>query len=204
MNKINELLIATHNQGKLSEIRSILADLPVRVLGIPDLSPEVQSKIEEPEEPFDTYQENAETKARSIARITNLPTLADDSGLEVTALPGELGVHSKRFAEGSDSDRVDVLLKRLAGVSDRSAKFVCVLALHDPAVDETRFFTGEVAGEILREPQGSHGFGFDPVFQLTGRTMSFAQMSADEKNQISHRSLALAAFASWIREQLAY
>ena len=202
LTEFTQLLIATHNQGKLAEIRNILADLPVRVLGISDLPPEVQSKIVEPEEPFDTYQENAEVKARTIAQIANLPTLADDSGLEVTALPGELGVHSKRFAPGSDADRVSALLERLESAQDRSATFTSVLALYLPEKDETLFFTGKINGEIMHQPTGANGFGFDPVFRPNGYELSFAEMSAEEKNKISHRAIALHAFADWVRSMV--
>lgn len=139
-----------------------------------------------------TFRENATKKARAAARITSLPSLADDSGLVVRALDGRPGIHSSRYAgpDATDRKNVEKLLGELKGIEDRRAKFVCVvaLALPDGTVETTE---GEVHGTILHECRGQSGFGYDPVFEPTGWDLSFAELGEDEKNRISHRAEAL-------------
>jgi len=188
--------MATRNAGKVRELRDLLQDLGIGLLSLqdfPDL-PEI------PEEGA-TFAENAGFKAREVARLTRLPALADDSGLEVAALQGRPGVFSARYAQDrthpaapSDADNWRKLLEEMAGVpwEQRRARFVCAIAL---ALPDGRVFTaqGECTGYIALEPKGEHGFGYDPVFWTPeyGRTM--AELGPEIKNRISHRARALAA-----------
>jgi XTP/dITP diphosphohydrolase len=192
------LLFATTNAGKLRELRGLVGDA-VEVLALSDLPP-----VPEPVENGATFEENAELKARAYANATGVPALADDSGLCVDALGGRPGVHSARYAEGSDAARYEKLLRELSGVPDekRTAAFVCALCLALPGQGAARIEVGRCEGRIGHEPRGSHGFGYDPVFLLPGgKTM--AELTKEEKAGISHRGHAfqkmkpqLLAFAS--------
>ncbi len=156
------------------------------------------------EETGDTYEENAAIKARAFASASGLLTLADDSGLEVDALGGGPGVRSARYStSGSDGDNVDHLLKNLSQVSDeaRTAKFVCVVAIAGPSED-IEFSRGECEGAIARERRGEGGFGYDPVFLLTGRDVTMAQLTMDDKNRISHRARAVRKAIPVIKSRL--
>ena len=185
---IRPLLIATNNRGKLREYRQILAGLPFVLTSLDEQGLD----FEVPEEGA-TFAANAIAKARAYAAASGLLTLADDSGLEVEALGGEPGVRSARYAgEGaSDAERIALLLSRLTGVPPerRQARFVCVIAVAEPG-GQVRTVTGHVSGVIAPRPKGSGGFGYDPVFYIPelGRTM--AELSAAEKNRISHRARA--------------
>ncbi len=185
---LRELVFATSNPGKLREFRAILGELPVAFSAL-DAFPGVQLP-EEGEE----YEENAVVKARAVADQTGLPALADDSGLEVSALGGAPGPLSARFGGAGldDAGRVEKLLASIAasGTEDRSARFVCVVALAFPG-GEVITARGECAGRILAAPRGHSGFGYDPVFEVEGDVRSMAELSADEKNRISHRARAL-------------
>lgn len=182
-------VLASHNQGKIKEIADILALRGIVLRSAADFS------LPEPDETEDSFEGNALLKARAACEATNLPALADDSGLCVAALDGAPGIHSARWA-GEPRDfglamrKVhDALLA--SGRDDRSAAFVCVLALAFP--DGThRFYEGRVAGEIVWPPRGEKGFGYDPVFQPEGETRVFAEMTAVEKAALSHRARALA------------
>lgn len=205
---MNELLVATRNEHKMVEIRRILADVPdlavldLEEAGIP------WSEEEEELEPYDTFEANARSKAAHFRRLSGLPTVADDSGLEVDALDGAPGVHSKRFSpegedlEGRARDRANnehlVELLREIPISERTARYVCVAALdRDP--DDVDVFRGEAPGLILDRPRGTGGFGYDPYFfdQELGRT--FAEISREEKNRRSHRGRAFRALASYLK-----
>ena len=145
------------------------------------------------EETGDTYEENSAIKARAFASASGLLTLADDSGLEVDALGGAPGVRSARYsATGSDGDNVDLLLNNLSGVPDnaRTARFVSVVAVAGPS-GEVEFCRGECEGAIARERRGEGGFGYDPVFLPSGRDVTMAQLTMDDKNRISHRARAV-------------
>ncbi len=182
------LLIATHNRGKLVEYQELFAGLPLELVtlndvGIPD----------DVEENGATFAENARLKATTYARASGLLTIADDSGLEVDALGGEPGVFSKRYAgEGkSDAERNTFLLNKLRDVPQgkRSARFRCAIAIASP--DGKLWETdGTCEGEIAFEPRGTHGFGYDPVFQVAERGMRMAELPMEEKNKISHRARA--------------
>lgn len=181
------LLIGTGNPGKSEEYRRILAGLDVELIGVAELD----DPPAEPAEDAPTYAENAIAKARAYLEATGIATLADDSGLEVDALGGAPGVRSRRYF-GEDvpaEQRNRMLLALLDGVVDRGAKFVCVaaLALPDGTVET---FRGEVRGEIALGPSGAAGFGYDPVFIIAGDGRAMAELSAEEKDRLSHRGLA--------------
>ncbi len=181
------VLVGTTNPGKLREILAILGDIP----GIEWVAP---GKVPEVQEAGTTFLANAVLKARAIARATGLPTLADDSGLEVEALGGAPGVRSARFAGEPPDPAANnrKLLASLAGVRSRRARFRTAAAL---ALPDGRVWTGEGAldGEIAPEPRGSGGFGYDPLFIPRGETRTLAELSPEEKNRLSHRRKALEA-----------
>jgi len=180
------LLIASNNPGKVREYRDILGDLPIELVTPADIGLDI-----EVEESGVSYEENARRKALAFARRSGLVTLADDSGLEVDALGGAPGLHSHRYAAGSDADRYRVLLERLADVPPerRTARFRCVAAIAT-LEGETHVVEGVCPGIIISEPRGTGGFGYDPVFLLPdlGRTM--AELTPQEKNALSHRGRA--------------
>jgi XTP/dITP diphosphohydrolase len=194
-----ELVVATANPGKLREIRELLADARVSLRSLADF-PGAQLPDE-----GDDYAANAVAKARAAARATGRPALADDSGLEVDALAGGPGPRSARYGGPGldDAGRVARLLGELAGVgaNARGARFVCVAALATPGgmVETAR---GECAGEILTEPRGGSGFGYDPVFRARGEAVSMAELAPARKNQISHRALAVLALRTAIERWL--
>ena len=183
-----EILLATANKGKVSELEELLAGKGVRVLSLADYP-----EFPEIEETGTTFIENALIKARKAVEITGLISLADDSGLEVDALSSEPGVYSARYAgePKSDERNIDKLLEKLSGVpeSQRSARFRCCLAVAVPGGQE--FLTeGSVEGRILSARKGSGGFGYDPVFYLPDLDKTMAELSMEEKNQLSHRAMA--------------
>jgi len=189
-------IVATKNAGKLAEMRALLGDLPLVLRGLADLP-----GIELPPE-GDDYAENAVAKARAVALATGLPSLGDDSGLEVDALGGRPGVHSARYGGPGrdDAARVALLLHELATVqqAQRSARFVCVVALVTPD-GESVTARGSCEGRILAAPRGERGFGYDPIFAPEGRDVSLAELPADEKNRLSHRGRAVTALLAKLR-----
>ena len=183
-----KLLLATNNQAKVGEYRSLLQNLPYELVtlaeqGITTIVSEVGESLEE----------NARLKATLLAAESQLLALADDSGLEVDALGGEPGRLSARYAgeNASDKDRVTYLLLRLKGVpwEKRSARFRCVIAIATP-VGEVEFCSGECQGFITFEPRGEQGFGYDPVFYLPELDKTMAELPLEIKNQVSHRGQA--------------
>lgn len=184
-------LLATSNLGKLREYEPLLDGLPVRWTLLSDLELDL-----EVEETGTTFEENARLKAVTYAQASGLPTLADDSGLEVDALDGAPGVRSARYAgpSASDEDRYRLLLHNLEGVPDdqRMARFVCVAAMALPS-GPIATALGTVEGRITREPRGAGGFGYDPVFWVAEKGRTMAQLEQDEKNRISHRGRAVTA-----------
>lgn len=185
------LLIATHNQGKLREYRALLADLPLTVVNLDEAG--IAFDVDET---GTTFAENALLKARAYAQATGLLTWADDSGLEVDALDGAPGVYSARYAGpgASDEDRYRKLVRELAAMpaAPRTARFRCVVALVTP--DGQAYTTdGTCEGEIIDEPRGSHGFGYDPVFFLPELDQTMAELPPEVKNRISHRGRASVA-----------
>ncbi|HEX8163740.1 MAG TPA: RdgB/HAM1 family non-canonical purine NTP pyrophosphatase [Pyrinomonadaceae bacterium] len=186
-----ELLLATSNAGKVRELAQLLEALPVRLRDLSEFG-----RVAPVEETGETFEENASLKATAYGRLTGRLTLADDSGLEVEALGGAPGVRSARYAgaDATDGQRVARLLEELEGAGDdeRGARFVCVLALYDPAAESLHLFRGVCAGRIAASARGSQGFGYDPVFVPEGYDLSFAELPAAVKRRISHRARALA------------
>lgn len=183
------LLVATTNRGKIAEIMRLLVGLPVEVVGL-DAYPEAP----ELPEPYDTFAANAESKARAAAEFAGCWALADDSGLAVEALGGQPGVLSARYAP-TDPERIARLLEEMRGLQgeQRRARFVCAVALARPGAS-LGLWQESCEGLIGEAPRGDHGFGFDPVFLYGDRT--FAEMSSDEKSEVSHRGKAMRAFAA--------
>ncbi|MBK8012840.1 MAG: RdgB/HAM1 family non-canonical purine NTP pyrophosphatase [Deltaproteobacteria bacterium] len=181
------LILATQNRGKARELVALLPGLCVETLAD-------HPEIEMPEETGQTFEENALQKAEYVASALAAPiVLADDSGLVVDALPGALGVRSRRYGPGTDLDRCDKLLAALSlqPRMNRAARFVCAAALV-VAGGPTIVVRGEVEGQIAEKPSGDHGFGYDPVFVPVGFDTSMACLSLAEKQAISHRGRALA------------
>ncbi|HYL33341.1 MAG TPA: RdgB/HAM1 family non-canonical purine NTP pyrophosphatase [Stellaceae bacterium] len=181
------LAIATHNPGKLVEIAELLRPYGVETIGAAALG------LAEPAETGTTFETNAELKALAAARASGLPALADDSGLEVTALDGAPGIYSARWA-GPKKDFAAAMARverELAGRGDRRAMFVAVLALAWPD-GHVELFRGEVGGTLVFPPRGTHGFGYDPIFVPEGGKETFGEMAPAAKHAISHRARAFA------------
>lgn len=185
----SRLVVASHNQGKVTEICDLLEPLGITALSAAELD------LPEPEETGATFIENAELKARAAATASQLPALSDDSGLCVRALGDAPGIYSARWA-GPDRDFA-IAMQRLAdalllsGTKDRSAYFVCALSLAWPD-GHAESFEGRVDGDILWPPRGEKGFGYDPVFRAKGHKISFGEMEPQDKHAISHRADAFA------------
>lgn len=185
---MKKLVIASNNPGKLREFQFLLQPLGIEVLT------QAQLGISEAEEPHVTFIENALAKARHVSRESGLPALADDSGICVTALGGAPGVYSARFAGEPKSDQRnnEKLLHDMQGVSDRRAHYYCVLVLVRHADDPQPVIAeGEWHGEIAHSEQGEGGFGYDPLFWLPELGKMSAELSRDEKHEISHRGRAM-------------
>ena len=189
------IVAATGNQHKLAEYAQLLADQDIELKSLNDFP-----GYTEPEENGSSFEENAGIKAAAASLYTSAPAFADDSGLEVEALDGRPGIHSSRYAP-TDAERIAKLLKELEGKENRRAKFVCVIAIAFNG-EVIASFEGEVTGVILDAPRGENGFGYDPVFQPDGFDRSFAELSADEKNRISHRAMAYAKALEFVDEEL--
>ena len=182
------ILLATHNRHKAEEIERILADLPgLSLITLQDISLDIPEPIED----GSTLEENAWIKAKEMHDATGLPVLADDTGLEVEALGGAPGVYSARYAgeEATYDDNCHLLLDKLKGRSDRNARFRTVICYVDQF--RTLFAEGDVEGEIMESKDGEGGFGYDPIFRPEGAEETFARMTSDEKNRISHRGRAI-------------
>jgi XTP/dITP diphosphohydrolase len=197
-----ELLIATHNPGKLREYRDLveaqLTDIGLDITSLDDVG-----IAWEPEETGDTFAENAIIKATVFAANSGLPTLADDSGLEIDALGGAPGVHSARYGgtgRGEDGRRIQLVLDQMRDVPppERTARFRCVVALAMPG-GTVETADGVVEGYIGQEPLGQHGFGYDPIFYLPEFGCTMAQLDPAIKNRISHRARALLAALPLLR-----
>lgn len=197
---VRELVLATRNRHKREELAALLSDLGMRIRSL-DEFPDVPEVIEDGE----TCEANAVKKARAIADATALPAVADDTGLEVDALGGRPGVYAARYAgEGATyEDNWRKLLHELAGVprERRTARFVTVAAMAIPA-DGIQVARGVLEGVIAEAPSGTQGFGYDPVFVVPGSGMTLAQLSAEQKNRISHRAKAFMKVREMIRAQL--
>lgn len=195
---IMEIITATRNQKKIQEIKRILKGTDIILLSIDDFP-----NYSEVEETGKTFEENSIKKAITIARFTGKPTIADDSGLEVYALKGAPGIFSARYAGqySTDIDNINKLLKEMKSISDRRARFLCVIALAYPE-GSVKTFYGSVEGSIAKKPKGTSGFGYDPVFYPKGYKRTFAEMSHQEKDSLSHRAVALKKFKNYLKRQL--
>lgn len=188
---INRVVIASNNQGKIVEFKKILTDKKIKIYSLKDL--DINLEIEETGR---TFEENAYIKAKKIYDITNMPTMADDSGLVVDYLNGMPGIMSARYAgkEASDKDRIKKLLKDMEDAKDneRNARFVCSIVFIISLVKEEEKIIkvrGECEGKIAYKPIGINGFGYDSVFEVNGKT--FAQLDGETKSLISHRGKAI-------------
>jgi XTP/dITP diphosphohydrolase len=199
------IVIATRNTGKTLEIRDLLEGFPVEIKNLSDFGP-----IPEVEEDGATFDENAYKKSSFTARVLGFPALADDSGLSVAALNGAPGVHSARYGgEGlSDADRCRRLLAEMKGGGDRRAAFECVISLAVPA-GPALTYEGRCEGLLLEAPAGANGFGYDPVFFYPPFNQTFAELSREEKNRVSHRGRAMQELRdefekvmTWIRRHM--
>jgi XTP/dITP diphosphohydrolase len=193
-----QIFIASSNLGKIKEIRAILQNKDLHLLSVLDAAKLAQLQIKIPsnfevEESGQTFHDNALLKAQAYAELTNLATIADDSGLEVEVLGGFPSVNSNRWFVGSDRERNLALLQKIQGQKNRRAKFCTVICFFDPQIHQAEFFEGEVKGSLALEPKGDRcaGFGYDPIFIPEGSTQTFAQLGTDFKNSISHRRQAL-------------
>jgi len=194
---MKKLILASNNPKKLVELREILSDINVEIVSQKDAGCDF-----EVDETGETFEENAYLKAIAVTEVTGLPAVADDSGLVVDTLGGAPGVYSARYGgshDDSDEFRFSLLLKNMEGRENRSARFVsCICCtMPDGSVLRTR---GECEGKILHAPKGSGGFGYDPVFEVSGTAKSMAELTATEKNLISHRGKALKKFKELFKE----
>ena len=198
---MRKLVLATTNKGKVAELKELLADLPVTVIGL-DQYPNVPAV----EETGTTFAENAILKARAIGEYTGQLTLADDSGLEVDALHGEPGVYSARYggAGKDDRGRYEYLLGKLSTVpqEQRAARFRSVVAVFDPSNKQLELGDGAVEGMIIDEPRGNSGFGYDPVFLLPEYNQTMSEISTEHKNELSHRARAVTALLPKLQKML--
>jgi len=196
---VRRIVLASGNPGKIREIRSLLAPLAIEVV------PQSELGIDETDEPYETFLENALAKARHASRASGLPALADDSGLCVDALGGAPGVHSAHYA-GHEGDRetrdARNNMKLLATLKDdRRAHYVCVVVLVEhPEDDKPVVAEGHWHGEIARAPRGSNGFGYDPLFLVPELEKTAAELEPEVKNRISHRGIALAKLLELLRD----
>ena len=194
-----KLVLASKNQKKLAELREILSGLGVEVCSEADAGVDVDV-----EETGTTFEENSMLKAKAVMEASGLPAVADDSGLCVDALNGAPGVYSARYGGPGldDAGRCRLLLENLRGLGPRTARFVSAITCCLPNGDVLTA-RGECPGTIAFTPMGSDGFGYDPLFWVPEQKKTFAQMSHEEKNAISHRGKALAAFAEELKNYLA-
>lgn len=198
---MKEMVIATKNKGKVKEFEALFERYGIKITSLLDIN----EPIPDIEETGTTFKENARLKAEGIAKVLNVPVVADDSGLAVDALEGRPGVYSARYA-GEPTDDVknyEKLLDELRDVPNekRTARFICVLALAIPG-KETIFTEGTCEGTIAHEPKGTNGFGYDPVFIPERYDCTMAQLEQSEKNRISHRYHALLQLEEWLKQQL--
>lgn len=185
--RTTQIIIASKNKGKIAEFKELLSGFPVDIKGLPELPP-----IQEPIEDGNSFEENAYKKAFHTARIIGLPAIADDSGLVVPALNGAPGIYSARYGgeDATDEENNRKLLKEMEGKTNRKAIFVCVLCIAVPS-GPALTYEGRCEGEITQSPMGQNGFGYDPVFYYPPYKKTFAQMSPEEKNMVSHRAMAM-------------
>ena len=189
---MKDIMIATSNKGKVREYKSLLEPLGYIVHDLSELDPI------EIDENGSTFQENALIKAKSIKDKCNMTVIADDSGLEIDALNKEPGIHSARYLEGHDYNyKNKVLLERMKGKTDRTARFVCAIALCDETGDH--LFTGVMEGKINDQAAGDNGFGYDPIFLVEQFGKTSAQLTMEQKNSVSHRGIATRELLDYLK-----
>ena len=200
------LVLATRNEGKISEFKDLIADCGIEIKSLKDFGP-----IPSVEEDGATFEDNAYKKAAFTAKVLGVPALADDSGLMVGAVGGMPGVKSARYAGEDATDRENILklLKAMKDVEERSASFMCTIAIAVPA-GPALIYEGRCDGNITQEQIGKNGFGYDPLFYFSPLKKTFEQMKSEEKNRVSHRGKAMAELRSefdkvliWLRQRLA-
>lgn len=192
-----KLLIATTNQGKVREIKKLTSDLEIEIVHLADpILPDMPEALEDGR----TFAENALKKAMHYGDLSGLPTVAEDAGLEIPSLDNWPGVHSARVAD-SDEERVALALGKMKEIEgeDRIGRFVSVVAFYNPSDQTSEFFNGIVEGEILGEPRGENGFGYDPIFYYPEFGKTFAELTSEEKNSVSHRGQSFRKFVKWLR-----
>jgi XTP/dITP diphosphohydrolase len=188
-----ELVLATNNAGKLHEIKSLLPDftlLTLKDIGFTESIPE----------PYDTFRENAWTKANTIYNYCGKPVMADDSGLCVDVLNGAPGVFSARYAgeHATDDANLQLVLKNIEGIDNRKAHYTAVICLM--MNDEPHYFEGHCYGAIMQEPIGTDGFGYDPIFRPDGYTQTFGELPLSVKNTLSHRGAAIREMVRFLND----
>ena len=193
-----KLVVASNNAHKIAELNAILSRLGMEVVSLREAGVHV-----EPEETGTTFEENSYIKAKAVLEASGMAAVADDSGLMVEALGGAPGVYSARFGGAeckTDRDRLEYLLKKMEGQENRAAKFVSVITVLTP--DGRKLVArGECPGVLLTEPHGDNGFGYDPIFFYPQKGCTFAELPAEEKNKISHRSRALKLLSERIQKE---
>ena len=191
-----EMILATNNKHKLLEVREILSPHKIIVYGLGDLA----SKLEDVEENGKTYAENALIKAKAVQKLTTMPIIADDSGLEIFAMNNEPGLHSARFAaaHGGHDKAIQAILDFLKDKDNRKARFVCDIILVNED-EKPLLFEGIANGTIADSPFGEGGFGYDPIFIEDDTHKRYAEMSQEEKNTVSHRARALKKLLTYLR-----
>jgi len=192
---MTKIIAGTHNQHKLEEYRELLDGQDLEIVSLNDYP-----EYAEPEENGKTFEENANIKALSATNYCDILAFADDSGLEVEALDNAPGIYSSRYA-ANDKARVERILKELEGKENRRARFVCVIsiAFNNEVIGS---FRGEVYGKIIDEPHGTNGFGYDPVFMPDGFDKTFAELTQEEKNKISHRANAIEKVIEFVEDEM--
>lgn len=193
---MNKIVLASRNPNKIQELRELLSLPDLQVLSTADFP-----ELEEVDEDALTLEGNALKKAHYVAMVTGLPSLADDTGLEVSALDGAPGVYSARYAgeQASYDDNVEKLLSEMVDIDQRNAQFRTVVAFVD--ADKHWIFEGVCVGQISRYRKGVKGFGYDPIFMPDGFEQSFAEMSSEQKNSISHRGLAMKEAVAFLQKR---
>jgi len=200
------MVLATRNKGKVAEFREMFRDFPVEIKSLNDVG-----SIPQAEEDGETFDDNAYKKASFTAKVLGIPVVAEDSGLVVEALDGAPGVYSARYAgeQATDEENIAKLLKEMKGKTNRAAYFVSVISVAVPS-GPALTYEGRCKGLIAETPSGENGFGYDPVFYYPPLKKTFAEMSIEEKNAVSHRGRALAELKqefdkalTWIKQRLA-
>jgi len=189
---MKRIVLATQNKNKLVEMQAIFKHFDIQIINPPSDF--------DPVEDGETFFDNSLIKAKAASKLMGLPALADDSGLQIEALGGEPGVYSARWAE-TNADRIQKAIDKLDGQTNRNAQFVCTMTLTDADGNLLHSAEGVCKGVILEEQKGTNGFGYDPIFFIPELNKTMAELNLDEKNQISHRSIALRQMIEFLNSQ---